>query len=153
MIINFNNLTDKELKDKITEIFEIALNETHNKNNIIVGVTIVGKKTIRELNKEHRNIDRVTDVLSFPLLETKELKSKIMQDESIGTEIGDIVICKSRAKEQAKEYGHSEMREICFLALHGFLHVLGYDHIQKNDELVMFPLQDKILEKAQMERK
>ncbi len=153
MIINFNNLGDKTLKEKITEIFEIALNETHNKNNIIVGVTIVGKKTIRELNKEHRNIDKVTDVLSFPLLEVSELKSKIMQDESIGTEIGDIVICKSRAKEQAIEFGHSEKREICFLALHGFLHVLGYDHIQKNDELVMFPLQDKILEKAQMERK
>lgn len=153
MIINFNNLTDKELKDKITEIFEIALNETHNKHNITVGVTIVGKKTIRELNKEHRNIDRVTDVLSFPLLEISELKSDIMQDESFSTEIGDIVICKSRANEQAKEYGHSEMREICFLALHGFLHVLGYDHIEKDDELVMFPLQDKILEKAHMERK
>lgn len=153
MIINFNNLGDKILKQKITEIFEIALKETHNKQNITVGVTIVGKKTIRELNLEHRNIDKVTDVLSFPMLENVELKSPIMQDESVLTDLGDIVICKSRATLQAKEYGHSIQRELCFLSLHGFLHVLGYDHIKKEDELVMFPLQEKILNKAQMERK
>ena len=76
-----------------------------------------------------------------------------MHDESIQTELGDIVICKSRAIEQAKEYGHSVERELCFLALHGFLHVLGYDHMQKEDEMIMFPLQDKILNKAHMERK
>lgn len=153
MIVNFNNFGDKALKQKIIEIFEIALKETHNKNNIIIDVTIVGRNTIRELNREHRNVDRVTDVLSFPLLENEELKSDLMQDETIQTELGDIVICKSRAVEQAKEYGHSLEREICFLALHGFLHVLGYDHIQKEDEMIMFPLQDKILNKAHMERK
>ena len=75
MIVNFNNFGDKSLKQKITEIFEIALKETHNKNNIVIDVTIVGRNTIRELNKEHRNVDRVTDVLSFPLLENEELKS------------------------------------------------------------------------------
>ena len=153
MIVNFNNFGDKSLKQKITEIFEIALKETHNKNNIVIDVTIVGRNTIRELNKEHRNVDRVTDVLSFPLLENEELKSELMHDESIQTELGDIVICKSRAIEQAKEYGHSVERELCFLALHGFLHVLGYDHMQKEDEMIMFPLQDKILNKAHMERK
>ena len=153
MIVNFNNFGDKSLKQKITEIFEIALKETHNKNNIVIDVTIVGRNTIRELNKEHRNVDRVTDVLSFPLLENDELKSDLMHNENIQTELGDIVICKSRAIEQAKEYGHSLERELCFLALHGFLHVLGYDHMQKEDEMIMFPLQDKILNKAHMERK
>ncbi len=153
MIVNFNNFGDKNLKQKITEIYEIALKETHNKNNIVIDVTIVGRNTIRELNKEHRNVDRVTDVLSFPLLENEELKSDLMHNENIQTELGDIVICKSRAIEQAKEYGHSLERELCFLALHGFLHVLGYDHMQKEDEMIMFPLQDKILNKAHMERK
>lgn len=152
MIVNFNNFGDKNLKQKITEIYEIALKETHNKNNIVIDVTIVGRNTIRELNKEHRNVDRVTDVLSFPLLENDELKSDLMHDENIQTELGDIVICKSRAIEQAKEYGHSLERELCFLALHGFLHVLGYDHMQKEDEMVMFPLQDKILNIANMPR-
>ena len=153
MIVNFNNFGDKNLKQKITEIYEIALKETHNKNNIVIDVTIVGRNTIKELNREHRNVDRVTDVLSFPLLENEELKSDLMHDENIQTELGDIVICKSRAIEQAKEYGHSLERELCFLALHGFLHVLGYDHMQKEDEMIMFPLQDKILNKAHMERK
>lgn len=152
MIVNFNNFGDKDLKKKITEIYEIALKETHNKNNIVIDVTIVGRKTIRELNREHRNVDRVTDVLSFPLLENDELKSDLMQNEDIQTELGDVVICKSRAIEQAKEYGHSVERELCFLALHGFLHVLGYDHIEKKDEIIMFPLQDKILDIANMPR-
>lgn len=152
MIVNFNNFGDKNLKQKITEIYEIALKETHNKNNIVIDVTIVGRNTIRELNKGHRNVDRVTDVLSFPLLENDELKSDLMHNENIQTELGDIVICKSRAIEQAKEYGHSLERELCFLALHGFLHVLGYDHMQKEDEMVMFPLQDKILNIANMPR-
>lgn len=152
MIVNFNNFGDKDLKQKITEIYEIALKETHNKSNIVIDVTIVGRNTIKELNREHRNVDRVTDVLSFPLLENDELKSDLMHDENIQTELGDIVICKSRAIEQAKEYGHSLERELCFLALHGFLHVLGYDHMQKEDEMVMFPLQDKILNIANMPR-
>ncbi len=152
MIVNFNNFGDKNLKQKITEIYEIALKETHNKSNIVIDVTIVGRNTIKELNREHRNVDRVTDVLSFPLLENDELKSDLMHDENIQTELGDIVICKSRAIEQAKEYGHSLERELCFLALHGFLHVLGYDHMQKEDEMVMFPLQDKILNIANMPR-
>lgn len=152
MIVNFNNFGDKNLKQKITEIYEIALKETHNKSNVVVDVTIVGRNTIKELNREHRNVDRVTDVLSFPLLENDELKSDLMHDENIQTELGDIVICKSRAIEQAKEYGHSLERELCFLALHGFLHVLGYDHMQKEDEMVMFPLQDKILNIANMPR-
>ena len=152
MIVNFNNFGDKNLKQKITEIYEIALKETHNKSNVVIDVTIVGRNTIKELNREHRNVDRVTDVLSFPLLENDELKSHLMHNENIQTELGDIVICKSRAIEQAKEYGHSLERELCFLALHGFLHVLGYDHMQKEDEMVMLPLQDKILNIANMPR-
>ena len=71
-----------------------------------------------------------------------------MLDNSITSDIGDIVICRVRTKQQAKEYGHSILREFCFLALHGLLHLLGYDHIQKQDEEVMFPLQRQILQKA-----
>lgn len=152
MIINFNGFSDSELKKEILKIFEIALNETHNKHNISANITVVGKEKIREMNKEFRSVDKVTDVLSFPLLYNEELQSQLMQDESVLTDIGDIVICKSKALMQAKEYGHSYKREFCFLALHGFLHILGYDHIEKKDELVMFPLQDKILKIAGVER-
>ena len=104
------------------------------------------------MNNEFRKVDRVTDVLSFPLLENNELHDGEMLDENIFTDLGDIVICKSKAIMQAKEFGHSVEREVCFLALHGFLHVLGFDHIEKQDEIVMFNLQDKILKKSQVER-
>ena len=152
MIVNFNNFANKELKEKIQEIFKIALNQTNTKSNISVNITVVGRNKIKELNSEFRNVNKVTDVLSFPLLDEYDLHNGEILDDSIVTDLGDIVICKSRATEQAQEYGHSFEREFCFLALHGMLHVLGYDHIEKQDEVVMFKLQDEILKIAQMER-
>lgn len=152
MIINFNNLKDEDVKEKISKIFSIAREITNTKNNISVNITIVSQKEIQRLNNEFRGIDRVTDVLSFPLFEKDELKTGEMLDENITSDIGDIVICKVRAKEQAKEYGHSLLRELCFLSLHGFLHLLGYDHIEKKDEEIMFPLQEKILKEADIQR-
>ena len=152
MIINFNNFNDVKLKEKINEIFLIALKEINKKLNVSANITVVGRSKIKDLNNEFRRVNKVTDVLSFPLLENEELAGKELEDESILTDLGDIVICKSVAISQAKEYNHSYMREFCFLALHGFLHILGYDHINKDDEKVMFELQDKILKQAQMER-
>ena len=152
MIINFNNLKDEDVKEKISKIFSIAREVTNTKNNISVNITIVSQKEIQRLNNEFRGIDRITDVLSFPLFEKDELKTGEMLDENITSDIGDIVICKVRAKEQAKEYGHSLLRELCFLSLHGFLHLLGYDHIEKKDEEIMFPLQEKILKEAVIQR-
>ena len=152
MIVNFNNFANKELKVKIQEIFKIALNQTNTKSNVSVNITVVGRNKIKELNTEFRNVNKVTDVLSFPLLDEYDLHNGEILDNSVVTDLGDIVICKSRAIEQAQEYGHSFEREFCFLALHGMLHVLGYDHIEKQDEVVMFKLQDEILKIAQMER-
>ena len=152
MTVNFNNLTDINLRKKIIQIFKIALLETNTKNNVSVNVTIVGKDRIRKLNHDFRNVDKVTDVLSFPLLEPYEIKNGEMLNNKIQTDLGDIAICKSKAVIQANDYGHSVKREICFLALHGFLHVLGYDHIKKDEEEIMFNLQDKILKKAKVER-
>ena len=143
MIIYFNNTKDDCYKQKVSEIFEIAIKEVGVQSDISVNITFVGEKKIRELNKEFRQVDKVTDVLSFPMFEANEQKQG---------DIGDIVICTKRAKQQAYEYGHSELRELCFLSLHGLLHLLGFDHIKKQDEVVMFAFQDKILKKAQMER-
>lgn len=148
MIINFNNLKDENLRENITNIFSIALKQTKTKDNISVNITVVSQNEIRRLNNEFRRVDKVTDVLSFPLFEKDEIKGEEMLDNSITSDIGDIVICKVRAKQQAQEYGHSILREFCFLALHGLLHLLGYDHIEKQDEEVMFPLQKQILQKA-----
>ena len=148
MIINFNNLKDENLRENITNIFSIALKQTKTKDNISVNITVVSQNEIRRLNNEFRGVDKVTDVLSFPLFVIDEIKGEEMLDNFITSDIGDIVICKVRAKQQAQEYGHSLLREFCFLALHGLLHLLGYDHIEKQDEEVMFPLQKQILQKA-----
>lgn len=150
MKINFNRLTDAEIKNIISQIFETALDVTNTKDNVSVNITIVGEKTIKALNFEHRNINKVTDVLSFPLED--DFESEEFLDNLICSDLGDIVICKRRAQKQAIEYGHSYTREICFLALHGLLHVLGYDHMTDEDAKQMFDLSDKILQKHNIGR-
>ncbi len=106
-----------------------------------VSVTFTDNEGIRELNAAHRNIDRATDVLSFPLFEKEELA-----DASDGDALGDIVISLERAREQANEYGHSFEREVAFLTVHSMLHLLGYDHeISEADEKEMFFKQEEIL--------
>ncbi|MCR5349588.1 MAG: rRNA maturation RNase YbeY [Acholeplasmatales bacterium] len=107
-------------------------------------VIFVNKEEIQRINKEYRNIDKVTDVISFALIDDKELVQT--------NELGDIFICVERAKEQAVEYGHSEAREFAFLAVHGYLHLCGHDHQTKEEEKIMFDIQEKILEKANLKR-
>ena len=151
MKVNFNNFANDVIKSKIIEIFNTAVEFTKTNKNISANIIVVGREKIRQMNKEFRGVDRVTDVLSFPLYEREEIKNLSSDNEEF-IDIGDIVICKSKANSQAKEYGHCFEREFCFLALHGLLHILGYDHIEKSDEKIMFALQDKILKKVQMER-
>lgn len=110
-----------------------------------VCITIVSEDEIRRINREFREIDKVTDVLSFPAWDGGEY------DLTDGF-LGDIAICEKRAREQAEEYGHSTIREFAFLTVHGMLHLLGYDHMQPDDEKVMFPMQDAILHELGIER-
>ncbi len=114
---------------------------------------IVDEDTIREMNKEYRNIDRVTDVLSFPLYENpQEAAEDVMDDEPVI--LGNMVICLPRAEQQAEEYGHSLQREICFLTVHSVLHLLGYDHeLGDREESEMFCKQHEILENMGVSRK
>lgn len=151
MIINFNGF-NKEEEANIQNVYLTAQQELGLPDNLEVNLVMVEPETIREMNKTYREVDRVTDVLSFPMLDDiDDLQNE--PDAVFGlVDIGDIYICKQRAMEQAKEYNHSLKRELCFLALHGLLHLLGYDHIEKKDEEVMFPLQDKILNKADIRR-
>ena len=96
--------------------------------------------TIHDLNKKYRNIDRETDVISFALLDEKE-----EENYSSKTVLGDIYISVDKAIEQSKDYGHTLIRELCFLSVHGLLHLLGYDHMEKEDEKIMFEKQELIL--------
>lgn len=114
-----------------------------------ISVTITDNENIRQMNKEFRNKDSATDVLSFPMLEFDEDGNAVDDDFDFdGDEVvlGDIVISAERAAEQAENYGHSFKREIAFLTVHSMLHLLGYDHVNsEEEEKVMFKKQDEIL--------
>lgn len=123
-----------------------------------VSVSIVSPEEIRELNRTNRQVDSVTDVLSFPtidagrkVIDVDEFASDIDPETGL-LNLGDIVICLERAKEQAESYGHSLKRELAFLSLHGMLHLLGYDHMNEQDEEQMFSLQTVILEEVKITR-
>ena len=113
-----------------------------------VEIDIVSSETIQQINKEYRKIDKVTDVISFAFEDNDEKLN--YQDQM--RDLGEIFICYDKALEQAKEYDHSLEREMMFLCLHGFLHLLGYDHMTLEDEKVMFALQDEIMEDIGVKR-
>ena len=141
MRINFFN----ETKEKTKEYEKLIKNVFKNFNNKKeFNIIFVSKEEIQKINREYRKIDKVTDVISFALCDDKDI---IQTDE-----LGDIFICVDRAIEQADEYGHSVTREMAFLAVHGYLHLCGYDHMTPEDEKIMFKKQDEILNKAGITR-
>lgn len=123
----------------------------------VISYTFMNEKEMQKLNLKSRNVDRVTDVLSFPMIEIKQgekLQDYLNELSPDGNlYIGDVVICPRKAKTQAKEYGHSLRREVAFLALHGLLHILGYDHIKEGDEVVMQDTANKVLNALGIRRK
>ncbi len=131
------------MNDTIQRAITAALEYENIDTDCSVEVTIQDEQGIREINKQYRNIDRVTDVLSFPMFENK---SEICVDSSNTAFLGSMVICRQRAEQQAEEYGHSVTREAAFLAVHSTLHLLGYDHeISAENEREMFQKQEEIL--------
>ena len=110
----------------------------------VVSVSFIDNEEIHKINKEYRKIDRPTDIISFAFLDNEDRAKEYASGMPVI--LGDVYISLDKADEQAKEYGHSMKRELCFLFVHGLLHLLGYDHMTKEDEEIMFPLQDKILE-------
>lgn len=145
-------------KPFIKRVLERALKHLNQPSELLeMSLSIVSPEQIQELNKSFREVDKVTDVLSFPTCDnpTRGAITVVCEDVNPETDlvnIGDIVICMERAKEQAKEYGHSLKRELAFLSLHGLLHLLGYDHIDPDDEKQMITLQKEILDQAGITR-
>ena len=109
-------------------------------------IIIVDNKRIHEINKEYRNVDRETDVISFAMEDNMDVQ---YTDFRL---LGDIYISIDKCYEQALEYGHSNVREICFLATHGILHLLGFDHMTTDDEKKMFSLQNELLDGYNIKR-
>lgn len=154
LIIDFSDETN-EITEQQTQEIEKIVNFAAEKQGIEVGsevsITFVTNERIQEINREYREKDTPTDVISFAMEELGE-----GEVEPIGADmprvLGDIIISTAKAKEQAEEYGHSFMRELGFLSVHGFLHLLGYDHMTEEDEKRMFGLQKEILDEYGLSR-
>ncbi|KIY22692.1 MULTISPECIES: rRNA maturation RNase YbeY [Mesobacillus] len=146
--IDFLDETNELAEDQLVTI-EKLLNYAAGKENVQDGselsVTFVSNERIQEINRNYRDKDRPTDVISFALEEMGEGEIAIV-GEDIPRILGDIIISIPKAREQAEEYNHSFLRELGFLAVHGFLHLLGYDHMNEKDEKLMFDKQRDLLE-------
>lgn len=147
--IYFKNIKSLCFKRKIKKIFSIALEKKFKEErNFEVGIKFIGEEEIKELNQKFRDVPRETDVLSFPIYDFKT--EGLPNEEAVM--LGDIVICKEIAILQAKKYCHSLKREFCFLALHGFLHLLGFDHIEPLEEEEMKKFSEEILNEVGAKR-
>lgn len=141
-MVEIFNQTDREITEleTVEKVLKTAI-EKEKLENVEFNVIIVDNEYIHNLNRDYRGIDRETDVITFALED-----DKTMPDPEGKVILGDIYISLDKAKSQSKEYGHSLLRELSFLAVHGFYHLLGYDHQTKEEEEVMFKKQEEVLE-------
>lgn len=145
----FEIINDSKFNVEELEILENYVKNLTNELKIekaIFNIILVDEDEIHKLNKDYRGVDRKTDVITFALEDSKTFKNPEIRV------LGDIYLCVSVAYEQAENYGHSRIREICFLATHGILHLLGYDHMTEEEEKVMFSLQEELLSKYEIIR-
>lgn len=142
------NETEQKIKElhTVKKVLDLAIKK-EKLHNVVFNVIIVDNNYIHELNKEYRHIDRETDVITFAL----EDNQGVVLPDRIRV-LGDIYISIDKAKSQAEEYGHTLTRELSFLAVHGFYHLLGYDHQNKDEEKIMFMKQEEVLEEYGIKR-
>ncbi|MBT2602473.1 rRNA maturation RNase YbeY [Peribacillus frigoritolerans] len=150
-LMDETNEVTEEAQQLVESILQFAARKENIEKDTELSVTFVDNDRIREINKEYRHKDSATDVISFALEEMGDDEVEIVGAE-MPRMLGDIIISIERTKEQAEEYGHSFDRELGFLALHGFLHLLGFDHMNEEDEKVMFTKQKEILEEYGLSR-
>lgn len=158
------NIYKRKIKNEIKESLKTVYKQTilysgQDKNQIKVNLYFVNKSNIKLINKNTREINKVTDVLSFPYFDLKigEViadKKYILEKDPEDNKylLGEIFICNSVAKKQAKAFNHSYKREVAFLLTHGLLHLLGYDHIEEIDRVLMEKVQQEILSKCDIGR-
>ena len=146
-IINETDDFHDDYETVYTNIIKAACQQLNIEDDLELSVIFVDDARIHEINREYRNIDRSTDVISFALEDNEQYYM-----EGMPRTLGDIFISIDHAKKQAQEYGHSFYREMCFLFTHGLLHLLGYDNMEKEEETEMFMIQNNILNVLKIER-
>ena len=144
---------DIEPTEEYNQLIERVLKKCFEKENIQpeklwIEIILTNNETIRKINKTYRNIDQETDVLSFPMFERKDFPLKIQEKDILG----NLVISIPKVEEQAKKFGHSFERELGYMLVHGFYHLLGYDHIEENDKLEMRKKEEEILQELKIVR-
>lgn len=153
--INYKDVEkNKEYEKIIEQVLDTCFcEEGMDKLGLYVSVTLTCPSYIREVNKEYRNIDKETDVLSFPMFEKDEL-DKIIENQinMVADVLGDIIVSTDRVKEQAVEYGHSFERELSYMVVHGFYHLMGYDHMTEEEKNIMRAKEENILSKLNITR-
>ena len=142
-----NHLCQDNYEEIFTKIIETTLRLLQIEDDVELSCVIVDDERIHQINREYRHIDRATDVISFALEDNEQYYV-----EGMPRSLGDIFISVDHARSQAQEYGHSLKREMCFLFTHGLLHLLGFDHMNAEDEQVMFAKQDDILNALNISR-
>ena len=155
MTLLSDNRTEEIISEEIMAAVEKVAYETlvydEFDTECEVSLSFVSDEEIQEINKNFRDMDKATDVLSFPQIDY-DVDEVVMTNEKGEIVLGDIIISVDTAKRQAEEYGHSLKREICFLTVHSMLHLLGYDHMTEEEEAEMFAKQKDILEKSGITR-
>jgi len=149
MELDFNSFDQSfnNYEEKYTFLLEKTLKHLSLHFEPYISVTLVDNEYIHEINRNYRHIDRPTDVISFAFLDDNPNRDKMFQSKEMVV-LGEIYISIDKAKEQALAYDHSLERELSFLFVHGLLHLLGYDHMNENDEKIMFALQEEILKEG-----
>jgi probable rRNA maturation factor len=145
-----NKEYENVIKKVIEKCFEV---EGLLNSKMYISITLTTPEHIQVINKKYRNVDKPTDVLSFPMFEKEELEEKIEKQDFLCEDVlGDMVISIPKVEEQAKEYGHSIERELAYMLVHGFYHLMGYDHIEEEDKKVMRPKEEYVLELLKITR-
>lgn len=147
--IEQNEEYEKTIYKVIEECFK---NEKLDGLKLYISITLTVPEVIQDLNAKYREIDKPTDVLSFPMFEPDEIAEMISENYQIEEALGDMVISIPKVKEQAIEYGHSFERELAYMVVHSFYHIMGYDHMVESDKVVMRAKEDEILNKLHITR-
>ena len=149
---------DVQENEKYEKIVKKVLEQCFKEEDMLdsklyITITFTTPQNIKEINKKYRNIDKATDVLSFPMFEKDELETKIKNKDYVCEDVlGDIIISIEKVQEQAEEYGHSFERELSYMIVHGFYHLMGYDHIKEEDKKLMRPKEEKVLNDLKIKR-
>ena len=152
--IKYNGVKLEKSNEKlISKVVNTVLEMENICHDVDVYITLMDNDEIHKINKEYRDVDRPTDVLSFPMFERDEIVNlKEQKKNDIEEILGDILISVPKVKEQAEEYGHSFERELSYLVTHGMLHLLGYDHMEEDEKKIMREHEEAVLQKLGIDR-